>query len=358
MAIVLIVDHALLMRAWLAVTLVAAALAVTIALSIQLRRSPARLFEAPAVVTEGVVAIAVFILGGWAFQPGGGFATAESLGAAWPVAAVLSAAAAWGTLPGMLAGVVMGVARIGGALLNGASGASSFDGRGAIGLLTPLVIFAIAGATVGYLVSLLRAATATVATARAREEVARILHDGVLQTLALVERRTDDPDLSRLAREQEQGLRAFLATSFNGSSRQAPTAKADLEARLREAAGRFERTYGGRVDVIVAEDLPDLVAEVTDAITGAVGEALTNAGKHGGAGHVTVYVEPDDDRAGRRDAAHVFCSVKDDGSGFDAGEVSEGIGLARSIRGRIEDVGGRVELGVNTGTGAEVRLWV
>jgi signal transduction histidine kinase len=64
---------------------------------------------------------------------------------------------------------------------------------------------------------------------------------------------------------------------------------------------------------------------------------------------VTVYAEPDAD-------GRVFCSVKDDGAGF--GEVVEGIGLSRSIRARIAEVGGRVEVDGNPGRGTEVRLWV
>ena len=38
--------------------------------------------------------------------------------------------------------------------------------------------------------------------------------------------------------------------------------------------------------------------------------------------------EPDDDGS-------VVCSIKDDGAGFDPGAVAEGVGLSRSVRGRI-----------------------
>jgi signal transduction histidine kinase len=87
---------------------------------------------------------------------------------------------------------------------------------------------------------------------------------------------------------------------------------------------------------------------VVDALAGAVSEALANAGKHGDATVVTVYAEPEGDA--------VFCSVKDDGHGFDG--APEGIGLSRSVRGRIAEVGGRVEVDGNPGRGTEVRLWV
>ncbi len=58
------------------------------------------------------------------------------------------------------------------------------------------------------------------------------------------------------------------------------------------------------------------------------------------------------------DRGGLFCSVKDDGRGFDPATSPEGVGLTRSIRGRIDEVGGRVEVAVAPGRGAEVRLWV
>jgi signal transduction histidine kinase len=70
-----------------------------------------------------------------------------------------------------------------------------------------------------------------------------------------------------------------------------------------------------------------------------------------GAGRVTVYAEPADEGG-------VVCSVKDDGSGFDPAMAVEGMGLARSVRGRLDEVGGRVEVDSAPGWGTEVRLWV
>jgi signal transduction histidine kinase len=66
---------------------------------------------------------------------------------------------------------------------------------------------------------------------------------------------------------------------------------------------------------------------------------------------VVVYVEEDDDR-------RVFCSVKDDGPGFDPATTPPGVGISRSIRGRVEGIGGTVEIAASPGAGTEVRLWV
>ena len=88
-------------------------------------------------------------------------------------------------------------------------------------------------------------------------------------------------------------------------------------------------------------------AAVVDALSGAVGEALTNAHKHGGATRATVFVDVDD---------AVFCSVKDDGDGFDPAASAAGSGITSSINGRLAEVGGSAEIDARPGSGVEVRL--
>jgi signal transduction histidine kinase len=168
----------------------------------------------------------------------------------------------------------------------------------------------------------------------------------VLQTLAVVQRRAGDPELARLAHDQERELREFLfgAGVAEGGG--------DVGTRLRASAARYEDRFDGRAQVVVAPDLPPLAPAVVDALVGAVAEALTNAGRHGAARRVTVYAGPDDSGSG------AFASVKDDGTGFDAGAVAEGVGLGRSVRARVAEVGGHAEVDGNPGGGTEVRLWV
>ena len=162
-------------------------------------------------------------------------------------------------------------------------------------------------------------------------------------SLAVVQRRSDDTELAQLAREQDRELRHFL---FGTGVDDKP-----LSVSLHEAASRVERSYGLQTQVVVADDLPALPPATLRAVAGAVGEALANAGKHASATKVVVYVEPADDGG-------IFCSVKDDGTGFDADDTHEGQGLRRSIRERIADVGGRVEISSRPDRGTEVRLWV
>jgi signal transduction histidine kinase len=259
----------------------------------------------------------------------------------WPLTGVLAAGVALGPWVGGVAGLLLGLCRFLSTVVNDVT---DYGNGRTLSLTSTAVFYAMAGVVFGYGFVVLRRAREEVAAAQAREEVARTLHDGVLQTLALVERRATDPALARLAREQERDLRAYLF-----GDRQAPAS--DLGASLRTAAGRYEETYGGLVTVLVPDDLTPLRPDALHALTGAVGEALTNAGKHGPASKVVVYVEEQDD-------GRVFCSVKDDGPGFDPSSTDEGVGLGRSIRGRITDVGGRVEVASAADDGTEVRLWL
>ena len=377
MAVVLLLSRDDLDHPVVAVALVGAALALTAGWASAWRWSPAFLCSPVAVVSELGLGAALVVFDGWVFGNGHAFSTSQSLGSVWPLVGVLAAGVAFGPMAGAGSGVALGVCRVVATIWNGVS----IDNAGRVlSLVNTAVLYGLSGVLAGYLFRLLVRAEREVSAARAREEVARTLHDGVLQTLALVERRAGDEALARLARDQERELREFLFGAAEaggggaGAGRQpgaepgerATLARAgraaferaragrgggDLGAALRAAAARFEGTFGGRVDVIVAEDVPALSGERVAAVAGAVGEALTNAGKHGAATRVTVYAEPDD-------SGGLFCSVKDDGGGYDTAVVPDGVGLSRSVRGRMAEVGGRAEVASAPGFGTEVRLWL
>ena len=343
MATVLLVTRHDLKRPWLALGLAALALAVTVADTALLRTNPSALCRPGPVAAELAVGAMLVLCDGVAYGEGHAFSTSQSLGSVWPLTGILGAGVAFGPAVAAASGVVIGLARVGAVLTNGAS----IDSGGRVLSVTNTVVFyALGGAAAGYLARLLRRAEAEISAARAREEVARTLHDGVLQTLAVVERRATDPALARLAREQERELRDWLF----GSAAPAGVV-ADVGTALRAAAARFEDSFSGRAQVLVADDLPPLDPAAVAALTGAAGEALVNAGKHGRAAKVQVYVEPDE-------GGGVFCSIKDDGMGFDVGSTVEGIGLSRSIRGRVSEAGGRVEIVSAPGDGTEVLLWL
>ena len=340
MALVLLVNRDDLERPWLALVLVGLALAVTVWATVLVRTAPAVALTPPPVVIELLVGVALLVGDGAAYEEGHAFGGGtQSLGSAWPLAGVLSAGLAFGASGGAVAGLALGLGRLGGVLANGAS----LDAGRWLSIISTTVLYVLAGGAAGFSATRARRAERETASIRAREEVARHLHDGVLQTLAVVQRRADDPALVELARTQERELRYFLRSGLR--------AEDGLEPGLRRAATRHEETHGGRVDVVVADDVPRVDPDALAALVGAVTEALSNAGRHGRAGRVTVYAEPADEGG-------VACSVKDDGTGFDPATAREGMGLSRSVRGRVADVGGRVEVDSAPGRGTEVRLWV
>jgi signal transduction histidine kinase len=224
-------------------------------------------------------------------------------------------------------------------------GAVAQGGRAAVAAVSTGLSWIVIGFVCGMIVRILRRTQNQLAEAEAREVIARDLHDGVLQTLALIERRSDSADIARLAREQERDLRVYLFGDRPGVG--------GLPGELRTAATRLERSWPETaVTVTISVDAPSLESAQIDALAGAAAEALTNAAKHGHARHVVVFVDVDESTGG------LFLSVKDDGSGFDPAGVIEGVGMARSIRGRIERVGGHVEFASTPGDGAEVRIAV
>lgn len=339
MGAVLLLSRDELVNAPLAYVLVGAALVITIAAT--LARGAQNALRPGSVVAEVACGAALVAADGWVYGRGHAFSVQQSLGVAWPLAGVLSAGVAGGPWTGLLAGCVMGSAR---ALAVWANGVRSFDDAHVLSLLTTAVLFISAGTVAGHVARLLRRAEREISAARAREEVARTLHDGVLQTLTVIERRATDAQLAHLAREQGASLRRYIAGLHD-------TADPDLADALRTAGVRYEQSFGGRVQVVIADDLPPPAPGRAAALAGAVGEALTNAGKHGAADTVTVFVEPGDDGG-------VFCSVKDDGTGFEPSITDEGLGISRSIRDRLAEVGGRAEVESRVGGPTEVRMWV
>jgi phage shock protein PspC (stress-responsive transcriptional regulator)/preprotein translocase subunit SecE len=172
-----------------------------------------------------------------------------------------------------------------------------------------------------------------------RAEMAAHLHDSVLQTLALVQRRADDPgEVAALARRQERELRAWLIN--------APRPSGTVAAALEAAAAEVEASHGVAVDVVAVGDAP--LDEVGEAVVAAAREALVNAAKFAG-GPVSVYAEADEERI------EVF--VRDRGPGFDLEDVpADRRGVRESILGRMERHGGRANIHTAAGGGTEVEL--
>jgi signal transduction histidine kinase len=176
-----------------------------------------------------------------------------------------------------------------------------------------------------------------------RAEMAAHLHDSVLQTLALVQQRSDDPRaVAALARRQERELRSWL-------SRRVPAAGAAprLAGALETAADEVERDHGVAVEVVAVGD-----AELDprgEALVAAAREAMVNAAKFGGGSSVDVYAEALD--------GELQVYVRDRGPGFSPGDLpADRRGVRESIVGRMARHGGRAEIHSAPGAGTEVEL--
>jgi signal transduction histidine kinase len=179
-----------------------------------------------------------------------------------------------------------------------------------------------------------------------RAEIAAHLHDSVLQTLALIQRQSDQPrEVLRLARGQERELRHWLYGP-GGYGRRA-VENAGLATAVTAAAAEVEDTYAIDVRPVVVGDRP--LDDDLRALVLATREAMVNAAKHAEVDEVSVYVEAEED------AVHVF--VRDRGVGFDPEAVPDDRhGLADSVHARVTRHGGNVRLRSTPGEGTEVHL--
>ena len=175
-----------------------------------------------------------------------------------------------------------------------------------------------------------------------RAELAAHLHDSVLQTLTLVQKRAGDPrEVAQLARRQERELREWLF----GEGREASTS---LAKALEEVAVEVEEAHRVPVEVVAVGDLP--MNERAEALVAAAREAMVNAAKFApDAGEIAVYAELADGRA------EVF--VRDRGPGFDPDAIpADRRGVRESIIGRMERFGGSARVRSSPGRGTEVSL--
>ncbi|MDQ7908973.1 DUF5931 domain-containing protein [Phytohabitans sp. ZYX-F-186] len=283
-----------------------------------------------------------------------------SLAVAWQAGPVLAWAVSGGRRRGAVAAVVVGLADV------------SVRAKLTHASATGLMLMLLAGVAVGHVARLgveseqrLQRAVELEAATRERERLARGIHDSVLQVLALVQRRAahldgEAAELARLAGEQEAALRALVA-GRPPRSWQPPRQEARRRARPRQRAGpevdlrAILDGYASPAVSIAAPATPvRLPADVAHEVGAAVGAALDNVARHAGPeARAWVLLEEED--------GTVTVAVRDDGPGIPAGRLAEAaregrLGVAQSIRGRIADLGGAVEIISAPGEGTEVEL--
>ncbi len=267
-------------------------------------------------------------------------ADAPVMGSIWTAGAVLACALSYGVRGGLAAAAVLAAALL---AVSARAADQLYDNQ-----LVVLVALSIgfASTVLRRQARRLRAAILAEAATAERERLARAVHDGVLQVLGLVRRRGEQlggeaGELATLAGEQEVALRTLLTSGF------APVAddgRRDLAAAARGLASP-------RVTVSTPAHAVWLPAAAVGEVVAVLSAALANVACHDGPdAPAWVLVEDLGDE--------VEISVRDEGPGIPAGRLAAAesggrLGVARSMRGRVRDLGGTLTLDTGPGRGTE-----
>ncbi|HEV2893126.1 MAG TPA: ATP-binding protein [Actinomycetota bacterium] len=326
----------------------------------------------PVLAADLALAVGLNLVAGLV-MPAGTVGERPFFAAGYPVAAAVTWGAARGVGGGVAAGLVLGASLVAGQLANGIDLASS-EPAVLLDLAGGTLNFVLAGGAVGLVARLLERSAgqlrqATEETIRARERAARLaereslarqIHDSVLQALALVHKRGRElaaggpvpPEqvagLAEMAAGQERALRSLILRDPEDDRTAAGAAS--LRAAL-ESLATAERSLPVTVGATGALWLP---ARQVEELAAAVRQALDNVVEHAGATRVALFAE--------EDSGTVVLTVRDDGRGFRYDErqlLAQGkIGLAKSIKGRVEQLGGTMAVTSRPGAGTEVELRV
>ncbi len=291
----------------------------------------------------------------------------------YPLSAPLLWGAARGPVAGLLAGATLGVSIVLARPLNGIGLGELADRPGGMQNLAGAVInYLVAGVAVG-LVSrvLLRSDEAVEKATRElvrereraarlseRETLARQIHDSVLQALAFVHKRGREiasssessrdeiAELAMLAGKQEEELRALIVRG--------PEEPRGGDVSLRAALEEVARSIDDIEVSVSAVGALWMDGVCARELAAATRQALENVVEHAGTDAATVFAEQ----------AHgeVVVAVRDGGRGFlfDEKILREGakVGILKSMKGRVEDLGGSMSVDSRPGRGTEVEFRV
>jgi signal transduction histidine kinase len=182
--------------------------------------------------------------------------------------------------------------------------------------------------------------------AEERADMAARVHDSVLQTLAMIQRRADQPQqVIQLARAQERELRAWL---FDGRAPGSLDGEdMTLASGIRLIQQEVEAQHEVSIEAVTVGD-----CDLNDDLRGllaAAREATVNAAKWSGADVISLFAEVE--------PGEVSLFVRDRGRGFDPDAVPEDRkGLAESIHARMARRGGSASVRSTPGQGTEVSL--
>ncbi|MDJ0394722.1 DUF5931 domain-containing protein [Rhodococcus sp. G-MC3] len=269
----------------------------------------------------------------------------------WATNAVISAAILFGPKGGIASGVLLSVVS---AIVRDQLNLDLWTDATAPVLVSVGLALGLASNTAKRAHAELQRAARLAAITEERERLARQVHDGVLQVLALVRRRGSEiggaaGELAELAGEQEVALRMLISEQSEPSTVDTSRVEVDLRSLLRPQASTT-------ISVSTPPD-PVLVNRFdAEEISAVVATALSNVVQHAGPG-ARAYVLLEDL------GDHTVVSIRDDGRGIALGRLAEAeaegrMGVSKSILGRVEMLGGTAVLDTDEGAGTEWEIRV
>lgn len=333
-------------RPWVAFTTIAVLMAFSLALLVFRRRTTWLLAIEVALAVGGIFAS---LLADHPEDVAGGTLTLPTM---WAAGGVAGAAVLHGRLGGL---VVAGIVAIADLVEIGSPNAGTWHN---------IILLVLLGGLIGLAVDLARGGLyryeqvlAEQERLRERERLARVVHDGVLQTLAFIHRRGGEiggegAELGALAAEQERTLRRLVAQDVVGH-RLAESVEGELRRDLRLLLGAHE---GERVSVSLPGGPVPFEQTRAEELDAAVAAALENVTRHAG----------EDARAWLLLEDHgdaVTVTVRDNGMGDEPTHLlsaaSRGrMGVSQSIMGRVRDLGGTADIITRPGAGCRVVITV
>jgi signal transduction histidine kinase len=175
-----------------------------------------------------------------------------------------------------------------------------------------------------------------------RRRLARDIHDGIAQDLAFIVQQGDEL-VGRRGAPEPLGEMVTAARRALDDSRGVIAALARPVTRVAEAAaGR----WGATVHADVSDDL-QVPQQTREALLRIVGEAVTNAVRHGRARTIRLQL---------RGGPKLQLSIGDDGIGFDPESLAHSNGHygITGMRERAQALGGELDVGSRPGSGTQV----
>ena len=341
-ATVLAISWNELLRPWLAVLLVIGALAYTVTAMWWVRVKPDRLLRIDVVSVELSLATLLVLCDGWAYGPRHAFSTSQSLGSVWPLVAVLSVGVVFGSGWGIASGVLLGAARVGATLANGVW---HFDG--AQGAVTREHRGVLRSGRHG------RGLPGHVATSCRDRDLRR-------HTLGKRWRGHSTTESCRRSRSSNVGQPTKTWCAWRGS-KTASCATTSLDRSERAMSPISSGSYvkrqiasrtpleSGRRSWWAVSSRNSTASTSRRLVRRSAKPSPTSANMHVLIGSSC--------SSNPTTTGKIFCSVKDDGQGFDSNAHGSGVGIASSIVTRMDEVGGRAEIRSRPGEGTEVCLW-